>query len=327
MKNGLFTAESARAGHPDKLADRISDAVLDAYLAYDPRSLVACETLVTNNLVTVAGEITSSVCLDIPAIVRRVAEDTKGDLDHYGFTQDTPVQVLVQKQAASLTGNVKKGLAGDQGIMIGYATNENPAMIPTPTWLAHRLVRKMDSFRHDGASFLGPDGKSQVTVEYENEKPIGVTEVVASVQHNKTQSLEEIRFCLSEILVQEINSLGYEVGLLRVNPQDGLFRDGGPKADTGLTGRKIVMDSYGPQVPCGGGAFSGKDPSKLDRSGAYAARMVAKSLVKNGLVSRCQVKLSYVIGVRGPVSVEVDDFETATVSRKSLLDYVSGNFD
>ena len=326
MKNEFFTAESVTAGHPDKLADRISDAVLDAYLAKDPHSLVACETLVTNNLVTVAGEITSLISVDIPTIVSRVAKDTGGGREHYGFTQDTLVQVLVRKQAINLTGNVTKGLAGDQGIMIGYASDENSAMIPTPLWLAHRLVRKMDSLRR-AELFFGPDGKSHVIVQYENGKPLRASEVVVSIQHDKTISPEEVRFYLSEVLAAEVNSLGYDVGLIRVNPQDGLFVDGGPKADTGLTGRKIVVDAYGPQIPCGGGAFSGKDPSKLDRSGAYAARMVAKSLVQHGLASRCQVQLSYVIGVKGPVRIEVNDFETSTSSRKSLLSFISDNFD
>jgi S-adenosylmethionine synthetase len=199
-------------------------------------------------------------------------------------------------------------------------------MIPTPLWIAHRLVQKVDKLRRS-ARFLGPDGKSQVTVRYDNEKPVGVTDAVVSVQHDETKSIEEIRSYLFGLLSEEINSLGYEVGLLRVNPQDGLFLDGGPKADTGLTGRKIAVDAYGPQIPCGGGAFSGKDPSKLDRSGSYAARMVAKSLVRQGLASRCLVQLSYVIGVKSPVNVEVEDFGTSTTSQKSLLNFISDSFD
>jgi S-adenosylmethionine synthetase len=326
MKDRFFTAESVRAGHPDKVADRISDAILDACLSQDANSLVACETLVTNNLVTVAGEISSVASLDIPSVVHRVARDIGGTQEHYGFSQTTPVQVIIQKQTPILTENVRKGFAGDQGIMVGYATKENPSAIPTPLWIAHHLVRKMDDFRCLGASFLGPDGKSQVTVQYENDDPLKVTEATVSTQHDDTKSLAEVRYHLSELIETEINSLGYEVGLVRVNPQEGLFMDGGPKADTGLTGRKIVADAYGPQIPCGGGAFSGKDPSKLDRSGAYAARMMAKSLVKAGLVSRCQVQLSYIIGVRGPARIEVDDFGTGTVSQKGLLSFIS-SFD
>ena len=326
----LFTSESVTEGHPDKVADAISDAVLDALLTEDPTSRVACETLVTTGLAVIAGEITTKAYVHLPDIVRdtiaRIGYTDAG----YGFDSNTcAVMSTIDKQSPDIAQGVDTGGAGDQGMMFGYATNETPELMPTPISLAHRLAEKLTEVRKNGKMpYLRPDGKSQVTVEYDsNYRPVRVDAVVISTQHAEEVSNEQLR---KEILDQVIKAV-IPAELLdaktkyHINPT-GRFVIGGPMGDTGLTGRKIIVDTYGGMGRHGGGAFSGKDPTKVDRSAAYMARYVAKNIVAAGLAERCEVQLAYAIGVAEPVSVRIDTFGTGNVGEQRLIELIRENF-
>ncbi|MBA2564976.1 MAG: methionine adenosyltransferase [Gemmatimonadetes bacterium] len=305
----LFTSESVTEGHPDKVADQISDAVLDEILKQDPRGRVACETLVTTGMAFVAGEITTDCYVDIPRIVRDTVRDIGYTDAAYGFDfQTCAVLMSIDKQSPDIAQGVDTGGAGDQGMMFGYASNETPEGMPLPILLAHRIARGLAERRRDGTlRFLRPDGKSQVTVEYENGKPLRIDSVVVSAQHDETVTTEDLR----EALVREVIMPALPPELLdppnvtfHVNPT-GRFVIGGPQGDTGLTGRKCIVDTYGGVGSHGGGAFSGKDPTKVDRSASYAARYVAKNVVEAGLADRCEVQIAYAIGVAEPVSLMI----------------------
>ena len=345
MAKKLFTSESVTEGHPDKICDQISDAVLDAMLAQDPQARVACETTVTTGLVHVMGEITTSCYVDIPKIARDVVRDIGYDRAKFGFDCDTcAVLTSIDEQSPDIAMGVDKCLeakegeqddgldngAGDQGMMFGYACDETPELMPLPLSLAQKLCKQMTLVRKTGlVPYMRPDGKSQVTVEYdEDNRPVRVDTVVISTQHNPDVTLEQIRQDMIEQVIRVVipaNMLD-ENTKYYVNPT-GRFVKGGPAADAGLTGRKIIVDTYGGSAPHGGGAFSGKDPTKVDRSAAYAARWVAKNVVAAGLASRCQVQLAYAIGVAQPVSVRVDTFGTGRVSDEDLSDAVQQVFD
>jgi S-adenosylmethionine synthetase len=306
--NGLFTSESVTEGHPDKLCDRISDAVLDAVLKQDPKGRVACETLVTTGLTLVAGEITTRASLDVPTLVRETIKDVGYTDATYGFDAKTcGVLVAIQKQSPDIAMGVDTGGAGDQGMMFGYACKETPELMPLPIMLAHQLVQKLAQVRKEGkVKFLRPDGKSQVTVKYEKGKPVAVTAVVVSTQHDKEVTQAEIRKVIKSKVIDPVMPKKFMSSATKiyVNPT-GRFEVGGPHGDTGLTGRKIIVDTYGGMASHGGGCFSGKDPTKVDRSAAYMARYVAKNVVAAGLADRCTVQLAYAIGVAEPVSVNV----------------------
>ncbi len=326
----LFTSESVTEGHPDKMADQISDAVLDACIEQDPYSRVGCETLTATGLVVIAGEITTRAYIDFQSVVRGVISSIGYDNALYGFDANTCAVVsTINKQSGDIAMGVDTGGAGDQGMMFGYATNETEELLPTPILLAHRLVRKLAEVRRNGLlSYLRPDGKSQVTVEYdEDHNPVRIDAVVISTQHADTVSTTELR----EAILQHVIQATLPRGLLdtdtkyHINPT-GRFVIGGPMGDTGLTGRKIIVDSYGGIGRHGGGAFSGKDPTKVDRSGAYMARYIAKNIVAAGLAKRCEVHLSYAIGVSEPVSVLVETFGTGIIGAQALQDLVRENF-
>jgi len=326
----LFTSESVTEGHPDKIADQISDAILDACLEQDPLSRVACETLTCTGLVVVAGEITTQAYVDFQTLVRETVRGIGYDDALKGFDCNTcGVISTINRQSPDIAQGVDTGGAGDQGMMFGYATNETPELMPTPISLAHRLTEKLTEVRKNGKlPYLRPDGKSQVTVEYDsNYRPVRVDAVVISTQHAEEVSNEQLR---KEILEQVIKAV-IPAELLdaktkyHINPT-GRFVIGGPMGDTGLTGRKIIVDTYGGMGRHGGGAFSGKDPTKVDRSAAYMARYVAKNIVAAGLADRCEVQLAYAIGVAEPVSVRIDTFGTATVSEQRLIELVRENF-
>jgi len=326
----LFTSESVTEGHPDKIADQISDAILDACLEQDAYSRVACETLTATGLVVIAGEITTKAYVDFQSLVRGVVAAIGYDNALYGFDSNTCAVIsTINKQSGDIAMGVDTGGAGDQGMMFGYATNETEELMPTPISLAHKLTRRLTEVRKNGQlPYLRPDGKSQVTVEYDAAgKPVRVDAVVISTQHSETVGNEDLR---SEVLKHVIQAvipahLLDENTKYHINPT-GRFVIGGPMGDTGLTGRKIIVDTYGGMGRHGGGAFSGKDPTKVDRSAAYMARYIAKNIVAAGLAERCEVQLAYAIGVADPVSVRVDTFGTGTVESDVLQSLVRENF-
>ncbi len=343
----LFTSESVTEGHPDKICDQVSDAILDAMLEQDPMSRVACETLTNTGFVMVMGEITTKANVDIPAIVRKTVTDIGYNTSEYGFDGNTcAVMVSLDKQSPDIAMGVDKALeakenqmtdeeidaigAGDQGMMFGYATNETEEYMPYPIALAHRLARQLTKVRKDGTlKYLRPDGKTQVTVEYDDShKPVHLNAVVLSTQHDPDVTQEQIhedikKYVFDEILPKELVD---ERTKMYINPT-GRFVIGGPNGDSGLTGRKIIVDTYGGFARHGGGAFSGKDCTKVDRSAAYAARYVAKNIVAAGLAERCEIQLSYAIGVAQPTSINIDTFGTGKVADDKLSEIVAENFD
>jgi S-adenosylmethionine synthetase len=325
----LFTSESVTEGHPDKLADQISDAVLDRILESDPNGRVACETMVTTGLCLIAGEITTQAYADIPSVARRTIEEVGYTDPSYGFDYDTcAVLSTIDEQSGDIAMGVDTGGAGDQGLMFGYACRETDELMPLPIMLAHRLVRRLAHCRHQKiVDFLRPDGKSQVTVEYEGELPRRVQAVVVSTQHDPDIKQKEIRAALIENVIKPIIPERYldEHTEIYVNPT-GQFITGGPKGDAGLTGRKIIVDTYGGMGHHGGGAFSGKDPTKVDRSASYMARHIAKNLVAADLADRVEVQLAYAIGVAQPVSVMVNTFGTGKLDEQRLSGLVRENF-
>ncbi|MDO4331893.1 MAG: methionine adenosyltransferase [Eubacteriales bacterium] len=354
MEKRLFTSESVTEGHPDKMCDAISDAILDALMAQDPMSRVACETASCTGFVLVTGEITTSAYVDIPKIVRETVKEIGYDKSEYGFDGNTcAVMVSIDEQSSDIAMGVDKALeakqqektaaenkmsdeeieaigAGDQGMMFGYATNETEEMMPYPISLAHKLAKQLTKVRKDGTlTYLRPDGKSQVSVEYdENDKPVRLEAVVLSTQHDPDVTQEQIhedikKYVFDPILPAELID---ENTKFFINPT-GRFVIGGPHGDAGLTGRKIIVDTYGGYARHGGGAFSGKDCTKVDRSAAYAARYVAKNIVAAGLADKCEIQLSYAIGVAQPTSVMVDTFGTGKISDEKLVDVIRENFD
>ena len=347
MERRIFTSESVTEGHPDKICDQISDAVLDALMEQDPMSRVACETSITTGLVLVMGEITTNAYVDIQKIVRETIREIGYDRAKYGFDCDTcGVITAIDEQSSDIAMGVDKALeakehlmseddieaigAGDQGMMFGFATNETPEYMPYPIALAHKLARKLTEVRKNGTlPYLRPDGKTQVTVEYdENDKPVRLDAVVLSTQHGEEVSQEQIhadvkKYIFDEVLPQELID---ENTKFFINPT-GRFVIGGPNGDSGLTGRKIIVDTYGGYARHGGGAFSGKDCTKVDRSAAYAARYVAKNIVAAGLADKCEIQLSYAIGVARPTSIMVDTFGTGKLSDEKLVEIIREHFD
>ncbi|MGA2850953.1 MAG: methionine adenosyltransferase [Terracidiphilus sp.] len=326
----LFTSESVTEGHPDKIADQVSDAILDACLEQDPYSRVAAETLTATGLVVIAGEITTKAYVDFQSLVRGVVASIGYDNALYGFDSNTCAVISsINKQSGDISQGVDTGGAGDQGMMFGYASNETPEFMPAPISLAHKLTRQLTAVRKSGKlPYLRPDGKSQVTVEYdENHKPVRIDAVVISSQHSESISNEELHADILKHVIQAVLPAAWldEHTKYHINPT-GRFVIGGPMGDTGLTGRKIIVDTYGGAGRHGGGAFSGKDPTKVDRSAAYVARYIAKNIVAAGLADRAEVQLAYAIGVADPVSVRVDTFGTGKVSETKLTELVRKNF-
>ena len=340
----LFTSESVTEGHPDKICDQISDSILDAILAKDPNARVACETCTTTGMVMVMGEISTNCYVDIPKVVRNTIREIGYDRAKYGFDCDTcSVITSIDEQSADIAMGVDEALesrngekydveavgAGDQGMMYGFATNETPEFMPLPIAMAHRLSRRLSEVRKNGTlPYLRPDGKTQVTVEYENNKPKRIDAIVISTQHGEEVTLKQIEKDMKEFVIKAVipaelldNETKYYI-----NPT-GRFVVGGPQGDSGLTGRKIIVDTYGGYGRHGGGAFSGKDPTKVDRSAAYAARWVAKNLVAAGVADKLEIQLAYAIGVAKPVSIEIDTFGTGKVSEETLVDIVEKVFD
>jgi len=329
-KRYLFTSESVTEGHPDKIADQISDAILDACLKEDQYSRVACETLTATGLVVIAGEITTKAYVDFQTLVRGVVASIGYDNALYGFDSNTCAVISsINKQSGDIAMGVDTGGAGDQGMMFGYATNENADYMPTPIFLAHKLCQRLTDVRRDGTlPYLRPDGKSQVTVEYdENHQPVRIDAVVISAQHAETISTEELRADILKHVIQAAlpAEMLDEDTKYHINPT-GRFVIGGPMGDTGLTGRKIIVDTYGGMGRHGGGAFSGKDPTKVDRSACYMARHIAKNIVAAGLADRCEVQLAYAIGVAEPVSVLIDTFGTSKIDEGRIAELVRANF-
>lgn len=345
MKKVFFTSESVTEGHPDKICDQISDAVLDAMLEQDENSRVACETVVTTGMIMCMGEITTKAKVDISEIARKVVADIGYDRAKYGFDAHTcSVLTTIDEQSPDIAMGVNEayeyreqnsdsdgldGGAGDQGIMFGYACNETPELMPLPISLAHKLALKLTEVRKDGTlRYLRPDGKSQVTVEYRDDKPVRIDAVVVSSQHSADISLDQLRRDIEEYVIREVipSELMDENTKIYINPT-GRFVVGGPQGDSGLTGRKIIVDTYGGYSRHGGGAFSGKDPTKVDRSAAYAARYIAKNIVAAGLADKCEVQLSYAIGVAKPISILVDTFGTGKADENALSKAVAEVFD
>jgi S-adenosylmethionine synthetase len=325
----IFTSESVTEGHPDKIADQVSDAVLDAVLADDPMGRVACETLVTTGICVVAGEITTTTYVDIQKLVRSVIDRIGYNDAAFGFDAKTCAVVnMIQTQSPDIAMGVDTGGAGDQGLMFGYACDETPELMPLPITLAHKLARRLSESRRSGElSYLRPDGKSQVSVEYVDDKPSRIDAVVVSTQHGDDVTTEQLRADVKKFIIDPVipaNMVDSQTKF-HINPT-GRFVIGGPHGDTGLTGRKIIVDTYGGMGRHGGGAFSGKDPTKVDRSACYMARYVAKNLVASGLASRVEVQLAYAIGVADPVSVMVNSFGTGTIDDSRLAEIVRENF-
>ncbi len=331
MKRRLFTSESVSEGHPDKIADQTSDAILDAILNDDPDGRVACEVLVTTGLCLVAGEITTSTYVDIPAVARGTIRSIGYTDSTYGIDGETcAVLVSIGRQSPDIAQGVDPGGAGDQGMMFGYATDETPELMPAPLMFAHRLTQRLAGARKEGdLPWLRPDGKAQVTLEYEGDRPVRVQTVVVSTQHSPDIGLEELRAAVLERVITPVlpeELFDPQNCIIHVNPT-GRFVVGGPHGDAGLTGRKIIVDTYGGAARHGGGAFSGKDPSKVDRSAAYAARWAAKNVVAAGLARRCEVSLAYAIGVADPVMVHVDTDGTAEVPEEQIARALREVFD
>lgn len=346
MTKLLFTSESVTEGHPDKIADQISDAVLDAILEQDPNGRVACETLVTTGLVMVSGEITTECYVDIPKIVRETVREIGYTRAKYGFDCDTcAVITSLDEQSPDIALGVNQAMeakkgemddeaiesigAGDQGMMFGYASNETEALMPMPIYLAHKLARRLTQVRKEGIlPYLRPDGKTQVTIEYENNKPVLIDTIVISAQHSPSVEYDKI----SQDIIEQVIKAVVPASMLDdntryfINPT-GRFVVGGPQGDCGLTGRKIIVDTYGGMARHGGGAFSGKDPTKVDRSAAYAARYVAKNIVAAGIADRCEIQLAYAIGVANPISIMVETFGTGKIPEDRIVELVKKNFD
>jgi S-adenosylmethionine synthetase len=321
----LFTSESVTEGHPDKMADQISDSVLDAVLKDDPKGRVACEVLITTGICVVSGEITTNTYVDVPRLVRSVIEDIGYSDANFGFDSKTcGIINSIQSQSPDIAMGVDTGGAGDQGLMFGFACDETPELMPLPIMMAHKLVRQLSEVRRSGKlDFLRPDGKSQVSVEYANGKPKRIEAVVVSTQHDDQISTEELRAQVKKHIIDPVvpSNMVDSSTKFHINPT-GRFVIGGPHGDTGLTGRKIIVDTYGGMGRHGGGAFSGKDPTKVDRSACYMARYIAKNLVASGLATRCEVQLAYAIGVAEPVSVMVHTFGTSVVEEERLVELV-----
>ncbi|HHW32009.1 MAG TPA: methionine adenosyltransferase [Clostridiaceae bacterium] len=346
MNRKLFTSESVTEGHPDKICDQISDAVLDAILAEDPKARVACETAVTTGLVLVMGEITTCCYVDIPKIARNTIREIGYNRAKYGFDSDTcAVLTSIDEQSPDIAMGVDKALearegeltndqinaigAGDQGMMFGFACDETPELMPMPISLAHKLTKRLSVVRKSGIlDYLRPDGKSQVTVEYDGQKPVRVDTIVISTQHSNDVECARIKDDIIETVIKQVipQELIDNKTRILVNPT-GRFIIGGPQGDSGLTGRKIIVDTYGGYARHGGGAFSGKDPTKVDRSASYAARYVAKNIIAAGLAKKCEIQISYAIGVAKPISVMVDTFGTGIISDEKIVELIRANFD
>ena len=324
MNYSLFSSESVCAGHPDKICDQVSDAVLDAALKVDPHSRVACETLVTTNKLVLAGEITCSQSLGHKSIAKKVIKDLGFTKDIYNFGPKTEIEVYIHEQSRDIAVGVDDGGAGDQGMMFGYATNETPEFMPLPITIAHELTQKMDELAIKELPYLRPDGKSQVTVRYENGRPVSVEKIVLAKPHDPKIDKETVE---SDLIKKAVTPILEKYNLSKVDEKDiifngtGVWEIGGPASDTGVTGRKIVVDTYGGMGRIGGGCFSGKDPSKVDRSAAYAARFLAKNIVAQGLADRCEVQLAYAIGTKYPVGKAIETFGTGKKEQKIIEDY------